>query len=121
LKGKYWEDIGNQGKMKKNPSPSNLKGKKKTRHLECMLGPSHWLHEISCCKRRVGHHFWHGLIPLAKNTLVIDIDIVNFPPSCWVLLFATWIACLILAIIWCSQKKLKKKGVTHRERLIISC
>jgi hypothetical protein len=35
-----------------------------------MLGPSHWLHEISLPKR-VPHHFWPGLIPLAKNTLPI--------------------------------------------------
>jgi hypothetical protein len=35
---------------------------KKGKHLECMLGPSHWLHEISLPKR-VGHHFWLGLIP----------------------------------------------------------
>jgi hypothetical protein len=37
--------------MKNNPSLSfpapqkNLK-RKKARHLECMLGPSHWLHEF---------------------------------------------------------------------------
>jgi hypothetical protein len=65
--------------MKKNSFPFQLKRAKKTRHLECMLGLSHWLHEISSHKR-VGHHFWHGLIPLAKNTPVIEIDIVNFPP-----------------------------------------
>jgi hypothetical protein len=35
---------------------------KKGKHLECMLGPSHWLHEISL-PTRVGHHFWLGLIP----------------------------------------------------------
>jgi hypothetical protein len=29
--------------MKKILSPSNLKGRK-PRHLECMLGPSHWLY-----------------------------------------------------------------------------
>jgi hypothetical protein len=47
--------------------PQNIKGKKE-RHLEWMLGPSHWLHEISLPKR-LCHHFWHGLItPLAKNT-----------------------------------------------------
>jgi hypothetical protein len=32
-----------------------------------MLGPSHWLHEISLPKK-VRHHFWPQLIPLAKNT-----------------------------------------------------
>jgi hypothetical protein len=41
-------------------SPLNLKGKK-ARHLECRLGPPHWLHEISLPKR-VCHHFWPGLI-----------------------------------------------------------
>jgi hypothetical protein len=66
------EHIGNQGKMKKNPLPGgpppppNLKGKN-ARHLEGMLGPSHSLHEISVPKR-VHHHFWPQLIPLAKNT-----------------------------------------------------
>jgi hypothetical protein len=38
-----------------------------------MLGPSHWLHEISLPKR-LGHHFWPGLTSLAKNTL---------PTQCW--------------------------------------
>jgi hypothetical protein len=46
----------------------NLKGKK-ARHVECMLEPSHWLHEISLPKR-VHHHIWPG-VPLAKNTLPI--------------------------------------------------
>jgi hypothetical protein len=58
----------------KKPSPppptSNLKGKKAS-HLEWMLGPSSWLHEISLLKR-VHHHFWPWLIPLAKNTLPIE-------------------------------------------------
>jgi len=36
-----------------------------------LLGPSHWLHEISLLKR-VCHYFWRGLIPLAKNTLPIE-------------------------------------------------
>jgi len=52
--------------------PQNIKGKK-ARHLECMLGPSRWLHEISLLKRP-GHHFGPGLTPLAKNTL---------PIQCW--------------------------------------
>jgi hypothetical protein len=57
--------------MTKNLSPSplsppqNIKGKKES--LECMLEPSHWLHEISLPKR-LCHHFWHGLTVLAKNT-----------------------------------------------------
>jgi hypothetical protein len=32
------------------PALPNIKGKK-ARHLECMLGPSHWLHEISLPKK----------------------------------------------------------------------
>ncbi len=57
--------FGNQGKMKKNPPTPQLE---KARHVGCMLGPSHWLHEISLSKR-VCHHFWPELIPLAKNNL----------------------------------------------------
>jgi len=62
----YWEP-GKMGKQKKSflhPPPQNFKGKK-ARHLECMLGPSNWLHEISLPKR-VHHHFWPGLIALAN-------------------------------------------------------
>jgi len=40
--------------------------RKKSKAPEGMLGPSHWLHEISLPKR-VPHHFWPGLIPLAKK------------------------------------------------------
>jgi hypothetical protein len=78
LMGTHWEPEGNiikthweLGRNVKNPSPlpQNLKGKK-TRHLECMLGPSHWLHEISLPKK-VCHHFLSSLTPLAKNTLFI--------------------------------------------------
>jgi len=74
LKGTWWEQIENQGKMKKYP-PQNLKGKS-ARHLECMLGPSHWLHEIYL-QKRVPHHFWPRLIPLAKNTLHIKGNIFS--------------------------------------------
>jgi hypothetical protein len=62
--------------MKKNPSLPKLK-KKKGRHLECMLGPSHWLHEISTPKR-VWHHFWPQLTTLAKNTLLINCGYLFF-------------------------------------------
>jgi hypothetical protein len=59
---------------KKKPStphtPQNLQGKSKA-HLDGMLGPSHWLHEISLPKR-VHHHFWPELLRLAKNTLLIE-------------------------------------------------
>jgi hypothetical protein len=44
--------MGNQGKMKKiflTPACPKHK-RKKARHLECMLGPSHWLHDISLPK-----------------------------------------------------------------------
>jgi hypothetical protein len=70
------EHIGNQVFFYKKPSPTpNWKGKK-ARHLECMLGPSHWLHEISLSKR-VCHHFWPRLICLAKNTLPITLPQIN--------------------------------------------
>jgi len=64
--GTQWEP----GKMKKKcfPSPPSKLKRKKPRHLECMLGPSNWLHAISLPKT-VYHHFWPGLIPLAMNTL----------------------------------------------------
>jgi hypothetical protein len=44
-----------------------------------MLGPSHWRHEI-CLTKRVGHHFWPGLIiiPLAKNTLLLPIQPIGW-------------------------------------------
>jgi hypothetical protein len=55
------EHSGNQGKMKKKSFwPPNLKGKKASQ-LKCMLGLSHWLHEI-CLPKRVRHHFWPGPI-----------------------------------------------------------
>jgi len=62
----HWEPRKNE----KKSFPPELK-KKKARHLECMLGPSHWLHEISPPKR-VWHHFWPQLLALAKNTLFIN-------------------------------------------------
>jgi len=46
-----WEPGTNE---KKSFIPPYLKGKK-ARHLKCMLGPFHWLHEISLPKR-VCHH-----------------------------------------------------------------
>jgi hypothetical protein len=48
--------------MKKNPPTRQLE---KARHLGCMLGPSHWLYEISLSKT-VGHHFWPGLMSWAE-------------------------------------------------------
>jgi hypothetical protein len=71
--GTHWEQGKNEKKNSFPTTPTqNLKGRKALRHLECMLGPSNWLHEISLPKR-VHHHFWPGLIPLAKNTLPIHL------------------------------------------------
>ncbi len=69
LKGNSGNTLGTREKWKKNPSPPpKLKReKKKARHVECMHGPSHWLHEISLPKR-VCHHFWPELIPLQRRT-----------------------------------------------------
>jgi len=66
--------LGTREKWKKKPSTQHLPPptyKEKARHLDGMLGPSHWLHEISLPKR-VRHHFWPGLVRLAKNTLLIE-------------------------------------------------
>jgi hypothetical protein len=48
--------------------------KEKKQGTLSMLGPSHWLHEISLLKR-VPNHFWPGLILRAKNTLHIKGNI----------------------------------------------
>jgi hypothetical protein len=72
--GTYWEHVGTHwelkgnivgthwepGKNEKNSlppliTPQNLKGKE-SRHHECMLGPSHWLHAKKKFSR-VCHHF----------------------------------------------------------------
>jgi len=64
----HWEAKENDKKISLPLPPlQNIEGKK-ARHLECTLGPSHWLHEISFPKR-FGHHFWPRLTTLAKNTL----------------------------------------------------
>jgi hypothetical protein len=65
--GTHWEPEKNE---KKNPSPPphpNIEGKKKQGNLSAYLD---WVHEISLTKR-VCHHFWPELLPLAKNTLLI--------------------------------------------------
>jgi len=75
-KKKKKKNLEKRKKEKKNPPPPNFKMKKAS-HLECMLGPSHWLHEISL-PRRVHHYFWPGLTPLAENTLpIVPIDMLN--------------------------------------------
>jgi hypothetical protein len=69
--GIHWELGENEEKKPSTPhTPQNLQGKSKA-HLDGMLGPSHWLHEISLPKR-VHHHFWPKLLRLAKNTLLIE-------------------------------------------------
>jgi hypothetical protein len=67
----HWETKKNEKKISPTPPPPLKHKRKKARHLECMIGPSHWLHEISLPKR-LGHHFWPGLTALAKNTLPIE-------------------------------------------------
>jgi hypothetical protein len=60
--------LGTKEKWKKSslpPSPKNLK-EKKSRHLEFMQQPTHWLHEISIFKT-VHHHFWPGLTAGSVN------------------------------------------------------
>jgi hypothetical protein len=48
--GSHWERGKNGKKNLKILPPKNLKGKI-ARHLKCMLGPYHWLHEISHPKK----------------------------------------------------------------------
>jgi hypothetical protein len=68
LKGKYKEHVWNKRKMKKilptrHPHPK-LK-RKKSRHLECMIQPTHWLH-VFLVSKTVGHHFWPRLMAWAE-------------------------------------------------------
>jgi hypothetical protein len=66
----HWEP-GNMKTKSSNPPSQKKFEREKARHLECMFGPSHQLHEISLHKR-VHHHFWPGLIiPHAKKNLPI--------------------------------------------------
>jgi hypothetical protein len=50
--------------MKKNPPPipstQNLK-EKKSKHLECMFQPTHWMH-VFFISKIFGHHFWLKLM-----------------------------------------------------------
>jgi hypothetical protein len=47
-------------KTSPTPSTQNLK-EKKSRHLECMLPPTHWLHVFFIFKT-VREHFWPKLM-----------------------------------------------------------
>jgi len=72
------------------PLPPNLK-RTNARHLECMVGPSHWQHEI-CLPKRV-HHIWPGLIPLAKNTQPIiqwNLKVICHPKNLCTEPFYCW-------------------------------
>jgi hypothetical protein len=75
----YFENMPALGHKRFTIAPQEKKEKpkgKKARHLDSMLGPSHLPHEIPLPKR-VHHHFWPGLIALAKNTLpIITHDII---------------------------------------------
>jgi len=54
------EHIGKlKGTCWKNPT-QNFKGKK-SRHLGCMLQPTHWLH-LFLISKTIGHHFWPRLM-----------------------------------------------------------
>jgi len=71
--GTHWEPGKNVEKEKKKcftPPPTNLKGKK-SRHLECMLGPSHRLQKKILFPKEFVTIFGLGYIPFAKNTLPI--------------------------------------------------
>jgi hypothetical protein len=50
----------NEKNLPPTPSTQNLKINK-SRHLECMLLPTHWLHVFFIFKI-VGHHFWSRLM-----------------------------------------------------------
>jgi len=56
-------------KNEKNPPPTpstqNLK-EKKSRHLECMLPPTHWLH-VFFISKTVGRQFWPRLMAGGKD------------------------------------------------------
>jgi hypothetical protein len=80
LKGNSGNTLGTREKWKKKsssptlpPPPPKLKRKKKkARHIECMHGSSPWLHQISFPKR-VGHHFWPEIVPLAKKNTLLGV------------------------------------------------
>ncbi len=113
----HWEPGKNEKKsftlsLASSP-PQNLKGKK-ARHFDCMLGASHWLHEI--CLPRVHHHFWPGLIPLAF-TLPIQTN------ECWGLLIRTfefhenlsYVSCLLIKGLLCINNSNKYSGNTPHQ------
>ncbi len=69
----HWE-LGKSGEKRISPPPPlppKLK-RKKAKALECIFGPSHWLHENSLPKI-VHHHFWPWLMHLTKKTSPIGL------------------------------------------------
>jgi hypothetical protein len=67
----HWEVGKNEKKsfFPPPPQPQNIKGKKKGTLRVCLGFP------IGCMKfffSKDHHHFWHGLMPLAKNTSLIQ-------------------------------------------------
>jgi hypothetical protein len=74
----WWDGqhSGNRGKLKnillQIPCPPNLKGKN-ARLIQCALGPSHCLHEISPPKK-VYHPFWPDLYPSQVQLFFIEFD-----------------------------------------------
>jgi hypothetical protein len=61
IEGTCWE----QRKNETNPplTPTQNLNEKKSRHLECMVQPTHWLHVFLVA---VGHHFWPRLMAGAE-------------------------------------------------------
>jgi len=54
----------NEKNLPPTPSTKNLK-EKKSRQLECILQPTHWLH-VFLVSKPIGHHFWPGLMAGAE-------------------------------------------------------
>jgi len=54
-----------EGTNEKNPPPTQNLKEKKSRHLECMLQPTHWLH-VCLVSKTIGHHFWPRLMAGAE-------------------------------------------------------
>jgi hypothetical protein len=52
-------------KSSSTPSTQNLK-EKTSKHLECMLPPTHWLH-VCFISKTVGQHFWPRLMARERD------------------------------------------------------
>jgi hypothetical protein len=60
IEGTCWETKVKWKKTSSHPLHPKLK-RKKSRHLECMLQPTNWLH-VFFISKAVGHHFWPRLM-----------------------------------------------------------